>query len=205
MPLGRNFECWRVRLTNTGAKPRKLDAFTYVEYAGNWSAYNDLVNLQYSQHIVKMAVEDGIIDHGTNVNFPPCPIIFRSRTRAGTVSSLWWARRCGLRHRSHGVPRAVWQLCQTRCGRAWPMQQFPGRRRQWLRRVADQNQPCTGRDQGIPGADGRGPGARGRSPGRGGFSQPCKVDAELARLKAIGTGVSPASKRIPPMPSSTAC
>jgi N,N'-diacetylchitobiose phosphorylase len=29
--------------------------------------------LQYSQHIVKMAVEGGIIDHGTNVNIPLMP------------------------------------------------------------------------------------------------------------------------------------
>jgi cellobiose phosphorylase len=73
VPLGRTFECWRVRLTNTGGKRRRLGAFTYVEYAGNWSAYNDLINLQYSQHIVKMTVEGGIIDHGTNVNVPPVP------------------------------------------------------------------------------------------------------------------------------------
>ena len=73
VPLGRDFECWRVRLTNFGGKPRRLSAFTYVEYAGNWSAIDDLINLQYSQHIVKMAVEGGIIDHGTNVNIPPRP------------------------------------------------------------------------------------------------------------------------------------
>ncbi|MGA7711419.1 MAG: hypothetical protein WCA81_05920 [Rhizomicrobium sp.] len=78
VPLGRNFECWRVRLTNLRGKPRRLSAFTYVEYAGNWSAYNDLINLQYSQHIVKMAVEDGIIDHGTNVNIPPTPDNFQN-------------------------------------------------------------------------------------------------------------------------------
>jgi cellobiose phosphorylase len=77
VPLGRNFECWRVRLSNVGGKPRRLSAFTYVEYAGNWSAYNDLINLQYSQHIVKMAVEDGIIDHGTNVNIPNMPDNFQ--------------------------------------------------------------------------------------------------------------------------------
>jgi cellobiose phosphorylase len=71
VPLGAAFECWRVKLTNTGRKARKLTAFTYVEYAGNWSAFNDLVNLQYSQHIVRMGVEDGIIDQGTNVHIPP--------------------------------------------------------------------------------------------------------------------------------------
>jgi cellobiose phosphorylase len=77
VPLGRDFEIWRVRLTNTGAKPRQLSAFTYVEYAGNWHAYNDLINLQYAQHIVKMTVEDGIIDHGTNVNIPDMPDNFQ--------------------------------------------------------------------------------------------------------------------------------
>ena len=73
VPLGRTFECWRVRLTNSSGKPRRLSAFTYVEYVGNWSAYNDLINLQYSQHIMKMTVEGGIIDHGTNVNIPGMP------------------------------------------------------------------------------------------------------------------------------------
>jgi len=76
VPLGRSFECWRVRLTNSSGKPRRLSGFTYVEYAGNWSAYNDLINLQYSQHIVKMAVDGGIIDHGTNVNLPLMPANF---------------------------------------------------------------------------------------------------------------------------------
>jgi len=78
VPLGRSFECWRLRLTNTGTKPRRLAVFTYVEYAGNWSVFNDLSNLQYAQHIVKMAVEDGIIDHGTNVAIPADPANFEN-------------------------------------------------------------------------------------------------------------------------------
>jgi N,N'-diacetylchitobiose phosphorylase len=73
VPLGRTMEVWRVKLTNTGKTPRRLSAFTYVEYASNWSSFNDLTNLQYSQFIVTMAVEDGIIDHGTNVHIPPDP------------------------------------------------------------------------------------------------------------------------------------
>ena len=78
VPLGRSFECWRVRLANTGPRPRKLSAFTYVEYAGNWSAWNDQVNLQYSQFIVRMTVEDGIVDHGTNVHIPSDPANFEN-------------------------------------------------------------------------------------------------------------------------------
>ncbi|MGD0668555.1 MAG: N,N'-diacetylchitobiose phosphorylase [Bryobacteraceae bacterium] len=79
VPLGRDFECWHVRLTNLSGKPRRLSAFTYVEYAGNWSAYDDLINLQYTQHIVKMSVEGGIIDHGTNVNIPHMPDNFEEK------------------------------------------------------------------------------------------------------------------------------
>jgi cellobiose phosphorylase len=79
VPLGRTFECWRVRLTNLSGKPRRLSAFTYVEYVGNWSAYDDLINLQYTQHIVKMAVERGIVDHGTNVNLPLMPDNFEEK------------------------------------------------------------------------------------------------------------------------------
>ena len=79
VPLGRSFECWRVRLTNLSARTRSLNAFTYVEYAGNWSAFDDLINLQYTQHIVKMSVEDGIIDHGTNVNIPAMPDHFEEK------------------------------------------------------------------------------------------------------------------------------
>lgn len=78
VPLGRTMEIWRVKLTNTGKTARRLSAFTYVEYANNWSSFNDLVNLQYSQFIVTMGVEDGIIDHGTNVHIPPDPNNFEN-------------------------------------------------------------------------------------------------------------------------------
>ena len=73
VPLGRTFECWHVKLTNLGDTPRRLRAFTYVEYVGNWSAFDDQVNLQYTQHILKMDVIGNIIDHGTNVNLPYMP------------------------------------------------------------------------------------------------------------------------------------
>lgn len=78
VPLGKAHEIWRLKITNTGSKPRKLAAFTYVEYASNWNAFNDLTNLQYSQFIVRMGVEDGIIDHGTNVHIPEDPAHFEN-------------------------------------------------------------------------------------------------------------------------------
>jgi cellobiose phosphorylase len=79
VPLGKTFECWHVKLVNLSGKHRRLSAFTYVEYAGNWDAWNDLINLQYTQHTVKMEVDDNIIDHGTNVNVPSVPDDFAER------------------------------------------------------------------------------------------------------------------------------
>jgi len=73
VPLGRNFECWHLKVTNSGKTKRSLSLFTYVEYANNWNQTQDMNNLQYSQYIVKMDVVDGIIDHGTNVYMPSRP------------------------------------------------------------------------------------------------------------------------------------
>ena len=73
VPLGRTFECWLMTVTNSGRKKRRLSVFTYVEYANNWNLSQDMVNLQYSQFIMKMDVIDGIIDHGTNVYMPSRP------------------------------------------------------------------------------------------------------------------------------------
>ncbi len=73
VPLDRNYECWLLKMTNTGVQPRKLSLFTYVEYANNWKLSQDMVNLQYSQYILKMDVVDNMIDHGTNVYMPARP------------------------------------------------------------------------------------------------------------------------------------
>ncbi|MGD0014281.1 MAG: glycosyl hydrolase family 65 protein [Bryobacteraceae bacterium] len=78
VPLGKDFECWHVKVTNLGPTPRRLSAFTFVEYAGNWKAWQDTFNLQYTQHIVRMSVEGNIIDHGLNVNVPHKPEEFEN-------------------------------------------------------------------------------------------------------------------------------
>ena len=79
VPLGRDFECWHLQITNTGTSKRKLRLFTYVEYGCNWNASDDLNNLQYSQYIADMKVIDGIIDHGSNVNLPEMPGNFEEK------------------------------------------------------------------------------------------------------------------------------
>jgi len=71
VPLGRNLECWLLKITNTDRKRRDLSLFTYVEYANNWNMLQDFINIQYSQYILKMSFVNNMIDHGTNVNMPP--------------------------------------------------------------------------------------------------------------------------------------
>jgi cellobiose phosphorylase len=79
VPLGRSFEIWKVRITNASKKKRNMSVFSYLEYAGNWNAIDDLLNIQYVQYTARMSVIDGIIDHGTNVNVPSQPENFKEK------------------------------------------------------------------------------------------------------------------------------
>jgi N,N'-diacetylchitobiose phosphorylase len=79
VPLGKLYEIWKVKLTNNSNLKRQLRVFTYVELAGNWSAIDDLLNIQYVQYIAKMNVTDNIIDHGTNINIPEMPDNFMEK------------------------------------------------------------------------------------------------------------------------------
>jgi cellobiose phosphorylase len=82
VPSGKLYECWNVKIRNKDSRTRRLSIFTYVEYASNWDLWLDIVNLQYSQYILKMDVVDGIIDHGTNVQLPPQPDDFEEGGQA---------------------------------------------------------------------------------------------------------------------------
>jgi N,N'-diacetylchitobiose phosphorylase len=82
VPLGRDCECWLLKVTNADGKRRNLSVFTYVEYANNWNLSQDMINLQYSQFILKMDVVDNIIDHGTNVYMPQRPDHFEDDGQA---------------------------------------------------------------------------------------------------------------------------
>jgi cellobiose phosphorylase len=70
VPLGKTYECWHTKVTNNDSVKRRLRIFTFVEYANNWHVWQDFINLQYTQYILRMTVEDNIIDHGINVNLP---------------------------------------------------------------------------------------------------------------------------------------
>ncbi|MEJ2628211.1 MAG: N,N'-diacetylchitobiose phosphorylase, partial [bacterium] len=70
VPLEKHFECWLLNVTNQDKVRRRLRVFTFVEYANNWYFWQDFVNLQYTQFILRMNVFDNIIDHGINVMLP---------------------------------------------------------------------------------------------------------------------------------------
>jgi cellobiose phosphorylase len=79
VPLERDYECWHIKVINTGSEKRTLRAFTYVEFASNWNALDDMNNLQYTQYIAKTDFIGGIIDHGSNVFIPPQPDHFEEK------------------------------------------------------------------------------------------------------------------------------
>jgi cellobiose phosphorylase len=96
VPLGRTFEIWKVRVTNTSRKKRILSAFTYMEYAANWSAIDDLLNIQYVQYTALMKAEGGIIDHGTNIHIPEMPDNFKEKDQGRhTFQALAGAKAVG--------------------------------------------------------------------------------------------------------------
>lgn len=70
VPLGRHFECWLLKVTNWDKVKRQLRIFSFVEYANNWHVWQDFINLQYTQFILRMNVIRNIIDHGINVMLP---------------------------------------------------------------------------------------------------------------------------------------
>lgn len=70
VPLGRHFECWLLKITNTGQRSKKISVFPFIEYSNHWQLWMDWVNLQYTQYILKMKVVDGIIDHCINPSLP---------------------------------------------------------------------------------------------------------------------------------------
>ncbi len=79
VPLNADYELWHVKVTNTGNTNRNLRGFTYVEFASNWNAIDDMNNLQYTQYIIKTAYQKNCIDHGSNLFIPAEPDNFQQK------------------------------------------------------------------------------------------------------------------------------
>ena len=78
VPLHADYECWLLRIHNTGPQPRRLSAFTYCEFANNWSTTQDLVNLQFSQYCVKAQVHENRMHVSVLGNLPEVPSDFQN-------------------------------------------------------------------------------------------------------------------------------
>jgi N,N'-diacetylchitobiose phosphorylase len=73
VPLGQSFEYWRLKISNTSDRPRRLTVFSYLEFANNWNLDQDTFNLQYTQYIGRCTMEDGLIRMAVNDNLPAKP------------------------------------------------------------------------------------------------------------------------------------
>lgn len=70
VPLGQLFEYWRLKVTNTSDRPRRLSAFTYCEFTNDWSTQQDLVNLQYTLFITRGELRNGLLHVINNPHMP---------------------------------------------------------------------------------------------------------------------------------------
>jgi N,N'-diacetylchitobiose phosphorylase len=58
VPLGQNFEYWRLKVTNESDQPRNLSLFSFCEFSNQWNTTQDQVNLQYSLFIIRGELTD---------------------------------------------------------------------------------------------------------------------------------------------------
>ena len=64
VPLGETLEIWQLKVTNLSKKPRKLSAFSSIEFC-LWDAQDDATNFQRNFNTGQVEVEDGVIYHKT--------------------------------------------------------------------------------------------------------------------------------------------
>ena len=72
VPLGQNFEYWRLKVTNESAQPRDLSLFSFCEFTNQWNTSQDQVNLQYSLFIIRGELtEDNLLRIAIQDNLTP--------------------------------------------------------------------------------------------------------------------------------------
>jgi len=91
VPLGQQFEYWRLRVTNTGERARRLSVFSFCEFTTEWNLLQDTLNLQYSQYISQADWRDGFILASV------CRRLRRSSSEIGKwdQSRWWWMTQVG--------------------------------------------------------------------------------------------------------------
>lgn len=68
VPLGADYEIWRVKVTNSGSDTKNLSAFGFVEFTSDSNYEQDGVNLQYTEFITKTEFMGNMILQRINQN-----------------------------------------------------------------------------------------------------------------------------------------
>lgn len=68
VPLDQTYEVWRLKLTNTSDKERKISTFSYAEFTNENNYNQDQVNLQYTLFITRTYFEGNKILQSINEN-----------------------------------------------------------------------------------------------------------------------------------------
>lgn len=68
VPLDKTYEVWRLKLTNTTDKERKLSTFSYAEFTNENNYNQDQVNLQYTLFITRTYFKENKILQSINEN-----------------------------------------------------------------------------------------------------------------------------------------
>src|SRR5690554_2266994 len=61
VPENQLFEYWRLKVTNESDRPRSISVFTFCEFTNQWDTYQDQVNQQYSNFIVRGYRRDNML------------------------------------------------------------------------------------------------------------------------------------------------
>jgi N,N'-diacetylchitobiose phosphorylase len=93
VPLDQTFEYWRLKVTNTGRKPRTLSVFTFCEFASEWNIFQDHFNIQYSAYCVTAKYQDGLIRAASLNNVPADTANFAN----GDQGRWWWMGLAGAK------------------------------------------------------------------------------------------------------------
>jgi cellobiose phosphorylase len=86
IPMGQMFEYWILKVRNDSKTARKLRVFTFCEFTAEFNMLNDLLNLQYTMHIIRANYEDNMIAVYANGNLP----VKTLDVARWDVSRPWW-------------------------------------------------------------------------------------------------------------------
>jgi cellobiose phosphorylase len=91
VPLDQDFEYWWLRVSNTSGSSRRLSVFSFAEFTSEWNMSNDLLNLQYSAHIVEAKLAGDVVSVSTCGRLPRDQANFGNRDQ----SRWWWMAQTG--------------------------------------------------------------------------------------------------------------